>query len=96
MKIIALGLAACASLVSTSVAAAEFKDFAGTKCKNSELVTITEVAKTGFPSGPMKGYINITAVLQNGQHIATPIPTDLAKKIKVGDRACKATFLDEG
>jgi hypothetical protein len=95
MKIIILGLVAYALLVSTSVAAAEFKDFAGTKCKNSEIITVTEIAKLGFPSGPMKGYISVTVILQNGETVATPIPSDLAKKIKVGDRACKATFLDE-
>ena len=94
MKIIALGLAAYASLISTSSAAAEFNDFAGTKCKKSELAKITEVAKAGFPIGPMKGYINITIILPNGETVATPIPADLAKKVKVGDQACKATFLD--
>jgi len=91
MKIIVLG---SAFLVSTSVAAAEFKDFAGTKCKKSELATISEIAKAGFPSGPMKGYINIIITLPNGETVATPIPTYLAKKVKVGDQACKATFLD--
>lgn len=94
MKITILGLAACASLVSTSIAAAEFRDFAGTKCKKSELVTVTEIAKAAFPNGPMKGYINVTVILQNGETIATPMPSNLTKKIKAGDKACKVTFLD--
>ena len=80
MKIDVISLAAYALLLSTSVAAAEFKDFAGTKCKKPEFVTITEIAKVGFPSGPMKGYINVTAILQNGETVATPIPSELAKK----------------
>jgi hypothetical protein len=90
-----LGLAIFAFLSAPASAATEYKDFAGTKCKKLELVKVIEIAKTGFTNGPMKGYINVTVTLQNGETMSAPFPSSLIGKLKIGDLACKSTFVDE-
>jgi hypothetical protein len=89
-----LGLAICAFLSSSASAATEYKDFAGQQCKKSELVKVIEIAKTGFTDGPMKGYINVKVTLPSGETTSAPFPSSLIGKLKIGDLACKATFLD--
>lgn len=96
MKIALLGLTVYFLSLAPCAGAAEFKDFAGQQCKRSELVTVAEISKKGFDTGPMKGYLNVTVILANGEKSTAPMPADLIKRIKVGDHACKATFVDEG
>jgi hypothetical protein len=103
LKRLFAGGALCAAFISSFVspfitpayAAAGFTDFAGQSCAKSSQVTIAKVAKTGMPSGPMKGYVDVTVTLPNGDTASAPMPPELAKKIKAGDKACKATFVDE-
>lgn len=95
MKNSFLGLTICAFLSAPASAATEYKDFAGQKCKKSELVKVIEIAKTGFIDGPMKGYINVTVAFQTGETMSAPFPSSLIGKIKIGNLACKSTFVDE-
>ncbi|MES2014967.1 MAG: hypothetical protein V4484_00620 [Pseudomonadota bacterium] len=94
MKSIIVGLAVCAISI-TSAAAQPFKDFAGMKCSKAELVTIVKVDNVAFAAGPMKGYYNVTVNLTSGESSTAPMPPKLAKKLKAGDKACQATFVDQ-
>lgn len=77
------------------MAATAYKDFAGQTCSKSKQVKIAKIAETAFTTGPMKGYVNVTVTMPNGETATAPMPSELLKKVNVGDLACKTTFLDE-
>ncbi len=91
-----IAVAAFAMSISSAHAAKPFKDFAGTKCSTSQQVTIVKVDTVAFTSGPMKGYVNVTVTLPSGESSTAPMPLELAKTLKTGDKACQATFIDQG
>lgn len=82
--------------VASAHAAEPFKDFAGSKCAKVDFVSIVKVDTKPFSEGPMKGYVNVTVKLASGETSVAPMPQDLAKKLKARDKACKATFVDQG
>lgn len=94
MKKICIGFAALAIVAGSAQATEQLKDFAGSKCSKAEFVTIVKVDAKAFAAGPMKGYVNVTVSLPSGETSTAPMPQDLVKKLKAGDKACKATFVD--
>lgn len=96
MKKVFVGLMLSAVAAGTAQAAEHLKDFAGSKCAKAEFVTIVKVDTKAFAAGPMKGYVNVTVSLPSGETSTAPMPQDLVKKLKAGDKACNATFVDQG
>jgi hypothetical protein len=96
LKKVIVGLAVLAVVAASAHAAEQLKDFAGSKCSKAEFVTIVKVDTKAFAAGPMKGYVNVTVSLPSGETSTAPMPQDLVKKLKAGDKACKATFVDQG
>lgn len=94
MRNIIIGMAVFASSFASAHAADPFKDFAGSKCSKAEFVTIVQVDTVPFAAGPMKGYVNVTVSLPSGETSTAPMPASLVKKLKAGEKACKATFVD--
>lgn len=96
MKNVFVAVAAATCSLASVHAAEPFRDFAGSKCMKADFVTIVKVEAKAFSDGPMKGYVNVTVSFPSGETSTAPMPKDLAKKLKIGAIACKATFADQG